>query len=104
MSTIQTLDHVFNNDTLVVDAKLGEILGLKETKEGRTNPFMLANEKAFSFNNSRNHQDLPIKEFETIPCSTSDFNVFKVEIYYHKTQTIIMSFIGGKITYYKIAP
>jgi hypothetical protein len=27
-----------------------------------------------------------------------------VEIYYHKTQTIIMSFIGGKITYYNIAP
>jgi hypothetical protein len=40
MSTIQTLNHVFNNDTLVVDAKLGEILGSNETKEGRTKPFM----------------------------------------------------------------
>lgn len=86
----------------MADAKLGEILGLKETKEGRTNPFMLANEKVFPFNNSRNHQVLPIKELETIP-STFDLNVFKVEIYYYKTQTIITSFIGGKITYYNIA-
>ncbi len=59
--------------------------------------------KLFPFNNSRNHQDLPIKELETIPRSTFDLDVFKVEIYYHKTQTIILSFIGGKITYYNIA-
>jgi hypothetical protein len=103
MLTIQTLDHVFNNDTFMVDAKLGEILRLKKAKEGWTNPFMLANEEAFPFNNSRNHQDLPIKELETIPHSTFDLDVFKVEIYYHKTQTIIMSFIGGKITYCNIA-
>jgi hypothetical protein len=79
-------------------------LELREAKEGKTNPFMLANEKAFPFNNSRNHQDLPIKELETIPYSTFDLDFFKMEIYYHKTQTIIMSFIGGKMTYYSIAP
>lgn len=51
----------------VMDAKLGEFFGIEGSKRGEDHPFMLANEEAFPFNNLRYHQDLPIKELETIP-------------------------------------
>jgi hypothetical protein len=38
MPTIQTLDHVFNNDALVMDAKLGEIFGMEGSKRGENQP------------------------------------------------------------------
>jgi hypothetical protein len=38
MPTIQTLDHVFNNDTLMMDAKLGGIFGIEGSKRGEDQP------------------------------------------------------------------
>jgi hypothetical protein len=38
MPTIQTLDNVFNNDTLVMDAKLGELFGIEGSKRGQDQP------------------------------------------------------------------
>lgn len=101
-----TYHHVYNSNTWPCvqqwcpcgGCQIRWNFGIEWNKRGEDQT-IYANEEAFSFNDSRNHQDLPNYELEKIPHSTFDLDVFKVEIYYHKTQTIIMSFIGGKITY-----
>jgi hypothetical protein len=89
----------------MVDATLGEVLGLRKANARKINPFRLVNGEALSFGIARNHyKACLLGNRRQSPHAVLDLDILRANIDYHKAHTIIVSFIGSKVAGCNIAP